>query len=304
MKIAVMGAGAVGSYFGGRLAQNGEDVVFIARGTHLNALKERGLTVSSFKESFSIKVNATSDPKELGILDLILFTVKSYDTEEAASLLTSNVGENTVILTLQNGIDNFEKLERILGRGRIIWGVTYIGSRILEPGIIYHTTGGSIIMGEINGKRSERLKIISKLFENARVKVTISDNIRKDSWIKLLWNASFNPLTALTSLYVKEFLNIEGSEEIIEEIMKEVKEVARSEGIYIEDEIISRTIENTKKFGEVKTSMFQDIEKGKKLELDGINGIVIKLGEKNGIPTPINKTIYYLLKIKSNYRRC
>ncbi len=140
---------------------------------------------------------------------------------------------------------------------------------------------------------------IAGLFERAGVKITISEDIKRDAWIKLMWNAAFNPLTALTGLYVREFLEIEGSEKIVAQVMKEVVEVARNEGIDLKEEIVFKLIENTKRFGEVKTSMLQDFERGKRLELEGINGVVVKLGEKHGIPTPLNRIIYHLLRIKS-----
>ncbi|MDI6654624.1 MAG: 2-dehydropantoate 2-reductase, partial [Candidatus Hydrothermarchaeota archaeon] len=202
MKVAVMGAGAVGGYFGGVLAKSGADITLIARGKHLEAMRKDGLLIKSYRGDFRADVKATSDPKEAGPTDLILFTVKSYDTEEAIRLCRPMIQENTCILSLQNGIDNDEKIAREAGREKIIGGVAYIGVALDEPGVILHSAAGKIAIGELNGKITHRIKKIAEMFSAAWIPCEISEDIIKLKWKKLVWNAAFNALTTITGASV------------------------------------------------------------------------------------------------------
>jgi len=203
MKVAVMGSGAVGGYFGGLLAKGGADVTFIARGKHLEALRAQGLAVKSVKGDFSLHVKATGDPNEVGPLNLILFCVKSYDTERAMRQALPMVGRETAVLSLQNGIDNEEKIASIIGKEKVLAGVAYIGSSVPEPGVISHEAEGKIVFGEMDGGLSDRVLKLREFFDRCGLPAEASPDIKKALWAKLAWNAPFNAINALAGGLVK-----------------------------------------------------------------------------------------------------
>lgn len=304
MKVCVMGAGAVGGYFGGKLALNDNDVSLIARGEHLESMKESGLGVKSeVHEDFQISVNATDDPKEIGTVDLVVVTVKAYDTEEAAELIEPLVGENTMILSLQNGIKNEEILAEIHGKDKVVGGVAYILSRIEEPGIIHHESLGRIEIGEMDGKITERLDDIKDVFENSGVGCEISTNIKKVLWRKLAFNCALNAITALTENSLDVILEIEGSAQIFQAAIREAVKVGAATGVDMDDdEIVNDLMDVAEEAGPMKSSMLYDRNKGKKLEIDPLNGKVIEMGDDLNIETPVNKTLYACLKIINQNR--
>lgn len=303
MKILIVGPGGVGGYFGGLLAKKYQDVSFLARGAHLKALQKKGLTVKSYQGNFSVKVKAFSDPREIDPPDLILFCVKSFDTLKTALEIKPLLKEDTTIISLQNGIDNVEKLEDIFGEGRVLGGVAFISSAIEEPGVINHSAAGRISFGELNGNLSSRTKEILKMFQDAGVDCRVSTSIRKAIWGKLVWNSFFNAYTAITRKTVQEVMEDPDSIELARMCMKEVIDVAKEESIFLKEEVIEKALELSHGFGPCKTSMLQDLEKNRALEFEALNGELVRRGMRYGVPVPINQTFYTILKLMSSRER-
>ncbi|MBI3583905.1 MAG: 2-dehydropantoate 2-reductase [Nitrospinae bacterium] len=297
MKILIVGAGAVGGYFGGMLAKAGEDVTFLARGEHLKAIQEKGLYIKSINGDFNIKIKAVERPDDNEKYDLIIIAVKSYDLSNACNNIKGTVKNDTVLMSLLNGVDSEEIIGGIFGADKVIGSVAFIGSQILEAGVISHTASGMITIGELNGSRSKRCEEILNTFERAKIPIKISENIQKDIWAKMVWNAGFNAITALTGSLASDVLSIPESRKIVEMAMKETVEVANKKGIRLSDDLAEKTISKTLKTGEIKTSMLQDRENGKAMEIDSINGAIVRLGHEMNIPVPVNETLYGAIKI-------
>ena len=295
MKVAVMGSGAVGGYFGGLLARGGTDVTFIARGKHLEALRTQGLRVKSVKGDFSLHVKATDDPQEVGSVDLVLFCVKAYDTERAMRQALPMVGKETVVLSLQNGVDNEEKIASIIGKEKVLAGVAYIGSSVPEPGIILHEEEGKIAFGELHGGLTDRVLKLKKFFDRSGLPADASPDVRKALWAKLSWNAPFNAINALVGGTVKAIVENPHTLELARLVTAEVVAVASALGIpLIFEEVWARNLRFSQR-SHIKTSMLQDLEMGRPLEHEALNGIIVKYGAKLGIHTPYNFALYALL---------
>ncbi len=295
MKVAVMGAGAVGGYFGGLLAKGGADVTFIARGKRLEALRARGLTVKSVKGDFSLLVRATDDPKEVGPVDIILFCVKSYDTGQAMRQALPMVGRETVVLSLQNGIDNEDKIADVVGKDKVLAGVAYIGSSVPEPGVILHEAEGKIAFGELKGGVSDRVFTLKQFFDRCGLPAEGSADIRRALWSKLAWNAPFNAINALVGGLVRAIVENPHTLELARRVTEEVVAVANASGITLAlEEVWERNLRFSRR-SDIKTSMLQDLEAGRPLEHEALNGIIVKEGADLGIPTPYNFALYALL---------
>jgi 2-dehydropantoate 2-reductase len=295
MKVAVMGAGAVGGYFGGLLARGGADVAFIARGRHLEALRSRGLTVMSFKGDFALQVRATDDPHQVGPVDLILFCVKSYDTERAMHQALPMVGDGTVVLSLQNGVDNEEKIASIVGKEKVLAGTTYIGSRLAGPGVIVHEMEGRIAFGELGGGLSERVLALKAFFDRCGLPAEASADVRRALWAKLAWNAPFNGINALIGGQVRAIVEHPQTLELARRVTEEVIAVANAEGVpLIVEEVWERNLRFSRR-ADIKTSMRQDLEAGRPLEHEALHGVIVKRGSEHGIPTPHTFALYALL---------
>lgn len=300
MRVAVMGAGAVGGYFGGRLAAAGQEVAFIARGKHLEAMKKQGLQVKSPKGDLSIRSLFTSDPREVGPVDLILFCVKSYDTEEAAKRLAPMMGDETIILSLQNGVDNPERIAAVWGRGRTRPGVVFLGARVSMPGMVEHSASGQIVFGELSGEGNEKSKAIQELFLSAQVPCTLSAEIQRIMWKKLLWNAPICAISCLTRATVKEILESDSLKKLATDCMGEVREAGRAQGVDLNPSDMNEVWELSRNLGNFKPSMLQDLEAGKPLEYEALNGIVVRLLREAGKEAPVNQIFYAALKFLDN----
>lgn len=296
MRIAVMGAGAVGGYFGARLAVSGQEVAFLARGRHLEAMRRGGLQVRSAQGDLCAQSLFTSDPEEVGPVDLILFCVKSYDTEEAGKMLAPLVGEKTVILSLQNGVDNPDKIARLWGESRTLAGVVYLGARLLTPGTIEHSAAGRITLGELGGGVSEGTKTVSQILSAAQIPCAVSPEIRKVMWGKLVWNAPFCAIACLTRATVKEIVESDSLRELAIGCMHEVREAAKCQGIDLDPSVIAETLSLSHNLGDFKPSMLQDLEAGKPLEHEAFNGLVVDLLRQARKEAPINQVFYAALK--------
>lgn len=295
-RIAVMGAGAVGGYFGARLAASGLEVAFIARGRHLEAMRRDGLKVKSIQGDLLIRSQFASDPAEVGPVDLILFCVKSHDTDEAAAKLAPLVGSETIILSLQNGVDNPDKIARLWGEGRTLAGVVYIGAQVLTPGTIEHAAAGRITLGKLDGGAGEGTKSVHQLLTAAQIPCTISTEIRKVMWGKLVWNAPFCAISCLTRTTVAEILGSDSLRKLAVDCMEEVKEAARCQRIDLGPSIVAETLSLSQGLGNFKPSMLQDLEAGKPLEYEAFNGVVAQTLRAAGKEAPINHIFYATLK--------
>jgi 2-dehydropantoate 2-reductase len=296
MRIAVMGTGAVGGYFGAKLATAPHEIVFIARGGHLDALRRNGLQVDSPTGNIQIRhCLFTSDPAEFGTADLVLFCVKSHDTETAAAALAPLVGDHTAILSLQNGVDNAEKIARSWGAPRTFAGVVYVGAQIIAPGVISHSAGGRIILGQSGGENPAGAALIKAVFAGAGVDCAISENIDTVQWTKLLWNATFCAISSLSRANMKVILESESLLRLAVDCMTEVQAAALTRGIHLPRSLFDETVGFSRGLGAFKPSMLQDLEAKKPLEYEAFNGLVAKILDRAGKPAPVNQCFYALL---------
>jgi len=305
MRIMIMGAGAVGGYFGSRFQLAGQDVCYIVRGDHLKAMNEKGLRIEGVSGNTILQVKASQDPSDFGIMDLVVITVKSQDTPQAIDMIEPNVGKDTTILCLQNGVENEERIIERYGIERTLGGVAYIRVGVEAPGLIVNQTSGRIAIGRFQegGPDSQRVEEIKHMIEQAGISISVTDNIMLRKWGKLVWNAMFNPVSVLTghsSYHLKEDPSIRG---LFEGIITEVVQVAEREGYHLDKEkIFAKMFDLSRAVRGTKTSMLQDYEKGKPLEIDALNGAVIRKGEEHGIPVPINISIVGMIRGKVEQR--
>ena len=303
VRFAVMGAGGVGGYFGSLLARAGREVAFIARGAHLEAMRSRGLEVKSWRGDFRLDdLNATDDPSDVGPVDCVLFAVKAYDTEAAALQVAPTVGPETVVLSLQNGVESEEVLEGLFGPGRVLGGLAFISAFVESPGVIAHTAAGRLTFGEMDGSYSERARRLQAHFEAAGLECGLSGDIRRELWNKLVWNACFNPLTTITGANVAEILDNPESFEVARAAMCEVAEVARASGVALGEDAVDVMIERTRALGPITSSMRRDWEAGKPIEAHALSGVVAERGRALGVPTPVNAALYASLRLMERVR--
>jgi 2-dehydropantoate 2-reductase len=299
MRVAVMGAGAVGGYFGAKLAGAGHEVWFISRGERLKAYRTTGIRVESIDGDFHlVPVRALRDPVSVGKVDLVLFTVKSTATQRAAEEARPMVGPFSTVLAIQNGVDNEAVLEEVLGADRIVPGVAIIGVSMPEPGLIRHTNNGSITLGEVSGEETRRVKEVCKAFAEAGVDTRVSSDIRSVKWRKLIWNTAFNPLAALTGSKVLDLIEDDDSRELAEAAMREAVAVGEALGYQVGDYDFERATQRDPNWASSKTSMLQDIERGRPTEIDALTGAVVRHGRGTGVPTPVNETLLRLVRAK------
>ena len=297
MRIAVMGAGAVGAYFGAKLAVAGHDVAFIARGKHLAAMRKDGLTVNSSGGDLHIRnARFTADTEEVGKADLILFCVKSYDTINAAQLLKPMIGDNTMILSLQNGVDNAEKIAQLWGDKRTAPGVVYIGAQIKAPALITHSAGGKIIFGQIDGTIDAPANLVEQTLSAAGIPNELSTNVQKVQWSKLLWNAPFCAISCLARANMQQIVESEPLVQLALECMAEVKAAGLTCGIDLPSALFDEAISFSRGLGGFKPSMLQDLEAGKPLEYEAFNGIVVNVLRQAGQAAPVNQSFYAVLE--------
>jgi len=297
MRIAIMGAGAVGGYFGAQLAAAGHDLVFIARGKHLEALRRHGLRVQSADGDLQVTAALfIDDPIQAGAVDLVLFCVKSYDTEAAAHALAPLIGAATKILSLQNGVDNPDTIAARWGAARTFAGVVYIGAQVSSPGVILRSSGGKIVFGQMDGEHGVGAERVEQTLAAAGISCALRNDIRKLQWSKLLWNAPFCAISCLTRADVKQILDSSELRKLAIDCMIEVQAAARTRGIDLPRSLFDDTIAFSAGLGAFKPSMLQDLEAGKPLEYEALNGIVVKLLQHAGKAAPVNEAFYAVLQ--------
>jgi 2-dehydropantoate 2-reductase len=296
MRTLVFGAGAVGAYFGGLLARAGEDVTFVARGANLEALRARGLRIESAAGSFGVSARAEAHPGAAAPYDLVLVGVKSYDTVAAAAALRASVGADTIVLSLQNGVENEQILAEALGLPPLLGALTHIGAELVSPGVVRHDSGGRIIFGEVDGSRSARVERLAQFFDRGRVPYHVSRNIAVMLWDKLSWNAAFNACTAITGRTVCELLAHPDGRALVRAAMAETVTVARSVGVPLDPARIDPVIEHSAaELGHLRTSMLQDRERGRRMEHDALNGAVLRAAARGGVEAPVHGVLFALL---------
>jgi 2-dehydropantoate 2-reductase len=298
MKILVMGAGAVGGYFGARLQEAGEDVVFCARGENLRALREHGLALESVRGNLHLAaVKATGDPREYAPYDLILFCVKVYDTESAARQIAGCLHTGGAILTLQNGVESEARLAELFGAGAVMGGNARVGVELAGPGRIVHRTTGVIEFGELNGASSDRALRIADAFRRAGILGALIPDIRSRRWYKLLWNSAFNPIATLTRSRVGDLLDDRDGLALVRTLMLETLAVARADGAALTEEHVEELLAHSdRNLRALKTSTHQDLERGKRLEYEALSGAVLRTAVRHRVAAPATATVYALLK--------
>lgn len=298
MRIAIMGSGGVGGYFGGRLAASGQDVVFIARGAHLAALRTHGLRVESPKGNLSLPpVKATDTPAEIGHADVVLLSVKMYDVEAAAAAIAPLIGPETVVVTLQNGVEAVDMVSRRLGREHVAGGVAYVAAVITEPGVIKHTALDRLIFGELDGRRSERLKALQEACLAAGFDAASSEQIDVDLWSKFSRLSVFSGMTTVTRSPVGVLRDDPDLLAMLTAACEETIAVGRARGVPLPAAVMDEIMAMVQGLPHVaKSSMLEDLERGKRLELPWLSGAVVRLGQESGVPTPIHRFITTVLK--------
>ncbi|HEU4341706.1 MAG TPA: 2-dehydropantoate 2-reductase [Candidatus Binatia bacterium] len=302
MQIAVMGAGAVGGYFGAKLAAASHEVIFIARGDHLKAMRRGGLRVNSPAGDLLIQDAVFTDEPTAprGPADLILFCVKSYDTERCAKNIAPLVGDNTLILSLQNGVDNADRIAQCWHESRTLAGVVYLGAQVSAPGVIRHSSGGRIVFGPLSASLTPSMQAAEQVFRSAGIPCEATAEIRRAQWKKLLWNAPFCAIACLTRTTVKEIVESESLRKVAVDCMAEVREAASRRGVVLEPELIEETLAFSRTLGDFKPSMLQDLEAQKPLEYEAFNGILVEMLEAAGQDAPINRVFSGMLKHLDN----
>jgi 2-dehydropantoate 2-reductase len=303
MRIAVMGTGGVGGYFGARLAQGGSDVVFVARGAHFAALRERGLIIESKLGDVSLpKVQATDDPSELGPVDLVLICVKLWDTEAAAHAVSAIVGPTTAVLSMQNGVQKDDVLRRILGSEPLLGGICYIASTIVRPGVIGHTgTVQKFVFGEYDGRRSARAEAFMDACRRGGIDVELSLDVRKAIWEKFVFLVGLSATTTTIRLPIGRIRTNPRTRGLLLDIMREVVAVGRAHGVALSDEYAEDLLAYCDGLpAEMFSSMYHDLERGNRLEVNWLSGGVVELGQPVGVPTPLNRAVSDILALHAN----
>jgi 2-dehydropantoate 2-reductase len=298
MKIVVMGSGGVGGYYGALLASQGKDVTFIARGNHLRAMRQNGLRVHSVHGDLHIQpAQATDDPAEIGTADLVLFCTKTYATEEAARLIKPIIAEKTTVLSLQNGVESYEKLGKVLGCECVLPAATWISSSVEAPGVIRQISlFRRIALGELNGEHSPRAQAALDAFEGSGADVQLSDDIRTTLWTKFIFIAVAAGMGSLTRLPIGQYRTVPETRAMMVSLMSEVVAVAAASGTILQEDIVEKTMGfvDMAEPG-IKASMQLDVEAGRRSELDSLVGVISRKGRAEEIPTPTADMIMAVL---------
>lgn len=298
MKIAIMGTGGVGGYFGGLLARAGHDVTFIARGAHLEAIQENGLRVISSNDGdFFAPGNAVQDTSDVGHQDLVLFTVKMYHNDEAINAVKPLMGPASLVLTLQNGIDNGEQLVAAFGRERVLIGSCYMEGRIREPGVVTQGGPGAASFGELEPGITERCQQLLAIFQEANWRVELQENMPGMLWKKFSYLAGSAAVGAATRTFFGEMRTVPETRAVIQSAIEEILAVGRASGAPIMEDSLDWCMTSLDNFpAGGMSSLGKDFLDGRPVELDGLTGAAIKMAREYGVATPINDTLYGILK--------
>jgi 2-dehydropantoate 2-reductase len=300
MRIAVMAAGAVGGYFGARLAAAGHDVSFLARGAHGEAIARDGLKIESTLGNLHLKpARVTADPGKVGPVDIVLFAVKLWDTEKAAEQARPLAGPQTRVVTLQNGVDSVERIAPILGADRVVGGIAYIASVIASPGVISHTSQfAKMNVGRIDARPDATLSAFTEAAKAAGIDITLSDRINRDRWEKFVFLSALAGATSAMRQPVGVIMADADTRALLRRLMEEGVAVGKAKGVALGDDYVDQQMAfaETKAPKTMKASMCHDLERGNRLELDWLAGKVVEFGRTLGVPVPANETVYAILK--------
>jgi 2-dehydropantoate 2-reductase len=322
VRIVIVGAGAIGGYIGARLAREGADVVLHARGPHLEAMRTRGLRVVGAEGEFDVRPQVSGDLATIGPADVVFLGVKAHHLPEIAPRLLPLFHETTTVVSTQNGIPwwYFQRhggeleglhLERVdpggvvagaIDASRVVGSLAYFSTEIVEPGVIKHIEGNRISFGEPDGTRSERTRRIAEALIAAGFRCPVSTRFRHEVWVKLLGNVAFNPISALTRSTLVQMVRHPEVSRLVREVMTETEAVAARLGIEMPISIDQR-MAGAEKVGEHKTSMLQDLEAGRPMELEAVAGAVVELGERLGVPMPATRAVYSCTKLLDERRQ-
>lgn len=295
--MAVLGAGAVGCYFGGMLARAGHEVTLIGRPVHVEAFRTRGLRFEGLKFDELVPVKASTDAGAVRGCRLVLFCVKSNDTEEAAAQIAPFLDPGTFVVNLQNGVDNTERIQARVAQP-VIPAVVYVATEMAGPGHLKHHGRGDLVIGELGDKLpAGALAQVKQWLEAAGVPVAISDNVAGELWAKLVVNCAYNALSAITQLPYGKMIEGPGIRDVMRDVVEETLAVAKASGVSMAPDMLARTYGIAEAMPTQFSSTAQDLARGKPTEIEHLNGFVARRGAALGVPTPVNRALYALVRL-------
>ena len=295
MRIAIMGAGGAGGCLGALLAKAGNDVSLIARGDHLEAIRANGLKLVRPDGEFVVKVDATGDPAEIGPVDLVLFTVKTFHNRHVITTLKPLMGQETSVITLQNGVESHEQLGAVLGPSNILPGAYWASSHIISPGVIAEDIPAQISFGEVEDTESLRALDIRKVFREAGIETEISSDPLQVLWQKFIVLSALAGITSAAQTRSKELLQYPDARKMFCDAMEEALAIGLAKGIDLSDTLVQDSLKYVDGLPDFQNSMHADYEAGRETELDALSGAVIRLGKQIGVPTPVHSLLYSVL---------
>jgi 2-dehydropantoate 2-reductase len=299
MRIAIMGSGGVGGYYGGLLAKAGQEVTFIARGAHLEELRNKGLHVKSVHGDFTVSpVKATNHPDEVGPVELVVIAAKTYHTDEAAQAVRPLIAADTVVISFQNGIDAAERIGSAVGMEHMLGGATWLSAALEAPGRIgQYSQFRRIALGELDGRITPRAQAVASVFATTPAVVELVPNIRQMLWTKFVFISAISALGGMTRVAMGEYRHVPETREVLAGAMAEVAAVAQAGGVSLDAGIAAKTLSFIDAAApDMRPSMQRDLEAGRTSELESLIGVVVRLGEEHGVPTPVMGLAYALLK--------
>ena len=298
MKIAIIGTGGVGGYYGGLLAQQGEEVTFLARGAHLQAIRQHGLRIESIHGDVTIApARATDQLAQIGPVDLALFCVKTYATEQLAAELAPLLASSTVVLSFQNGVDAAQRIGKLVGMEHMLAGATWISSAVEAPGVIRQVSQfRRIVLGELDGSLTPRLQAVYQALQKTGITVETSTDIAKVLWTKFIFISAASSLGSLTRLALGDYRAVPETRSLAIQLMREVEAVARAQGVALEPDVVEKSLDFIDQAAPtIKASMQNDIASGRRTEIEAIIGLIGRKGRAAGIPTPAGDLVYSAL---------
>jgi 2-dehydropantoate 2-reductase len=295
MKIAIMGTGGVGGYYGGLLANQGHAVTFIARGAHLQAIQAHGLQVKSIFGDFQVNpARATDDPAQVGPVDLVLFLTKAYHTDQAAQAIKPLIEPETTVMSLQNGIDAVDRIGSVVGREHMLAGATWLSSAVEAPGVIKQVSQfRRVVLGELTGQVTARAQAVHKAFQDTGITAELTENILKVLWTKFVFISAASSLGSLTRLPMGDYRAIPETRAMIASLMNEVKDVARAQAAALDEDVVQKSLDFMDNAApHIKASMQLDVEAGRRSELESMVGVIGRKGRESGVPTPVADFVY------------
>jgi 2-dehydropantoate 2-reductase len=292
LKVAVMGAGAVGCYFGGMLARAGHDVILIARPQHVEAIQRDGLRMATKTFDEHVRLAASSEPGAVRNADLVLFCVKSTDTESAGAQMGPHLRPDTLVVCLQNGVDNADRLRSVLPKRKVAAAVVYVATEMPGPGHLKHHGRGELVM-----EPSNMSEAVAQAFIAAGVPTEVSDNVRGALWLKLILNCAYNAVSAIAQKPYGEAVKGEGVWDVMRDVVNECIAVAKAEGVDLPGDVHAAVARLVESVPSQYSSTAQDLGRGKRTEIDHLNGLIVRRGAAFGIPTPANQVLWALVKL-------